>query len=427
MTDTSSSFTRLTFEVPSPWTLMTVGKRRTSAEKGVQWSGVSVNTDDHVRLFALGDESSSDVVGQADDRVWLQARKNVNMLAEKTVVVGSMGRTYLASGDGTLIMAGFSTAPVRSQDSPDDTPRATSAYLAKARVAGGIWSGFDAAMAVVNAITSLSTAAMMGEMSWAPVAKALVTTIGVGANIIGFTGSQNVSLPGLSLFSEGGTFVTSVLGGINIHATLGLTLGGIFQYNIGYATVKMRGFSRASMTATDTVDVASALWHETKTDGPQTYAARTGDLSLRGAKLLLGIYKSQDSKVQMPTDSVLFTSLSKTSITANLGVSFDTELTGTATLEAGTDITMQAVDAVTFDVGGFEVVVSRQTVHLCTPVGDSLDVTPGVVTLKGEGVLGKSSLTCDGSTVLAKSNGHTFEVTPSTQSVRIDGTELKIG
>ena len=114
--ETSTSDTRVYLKVPSPFAAAAIGAFYSDADpNAVDYAGVAVNADDHVRLYAKGDKSQSDAILQAYGQVWLQAKNRMTGVASGGVLLGSRDRTVLGASDGVNIMAGFSTGTPSSE------------------------------------------------------------------------------------------------------------------------------------------------------------------------------------------------------------------------------------------------------------------------------------------------------------------------
>ncbi|MCA9607233.1 MAG: hypothetical protein KC619_16620 [Myxococcales bacterium] len=423
MTETSTA-NRVALEVPSPWTLLTIGERYDSSASdysGVNYSGVCVNTDSHVRMYAMGDASASDLVGQASGRVWLQAKQDLAMLADKTLVVGSYKDTYLAAAGGITVMAGYATANAVSEASPGTLPNAIESYDAKASLASGIWTGFDVAMGIVTGVVAGVQAILLGKFSWLAAQKAVINTVGTALNIAGLGWSKDVSLPGLNLFSEGGTFISSFYGSVNVIGLAGLLMGSLFHYEIAWNVAKARGFKRVSLSATNNVDLTAAFWFEAKTDGDHTYAARAGAMNVRGVKLKVG--QGRTKYPQSPTLTQTYygvlDSTWKSLLAITVKVLKDLEATAT------TNTTIDAVDAATFKAGVFTMTVKNAQVVLGDPVtGGVLKAAPSGLTLLGPGLLG--SIKLKPTEMAIEAGAGSLRIKPGA-AIAIDGLELKVG
>lgn len=420
----SSTANRVALEVPAPWTLLTVGERYDSSAAdydGVNYSGVCVNTDEHVRMYALGDASASDLVGQASGRVWLQAKRNLAMVADKTIVVGSYKDTYLAASDGITIMAGFHTANAVSEVSPGTLPNAIDKYDAKATLASTIWGVFDVAMGITTGVVAAVQAILLGKFTWLAAQKAVLNTVGTALNIAGLGWSKDVPLPGLNLFSEGGTFISSFYGSVNVVGLAGLLMGSLFHYEIAWNVAKARGFKRASLSATNNVDLTAAFWFEAKTDSDHTWAARAGAMSVRGVEIKLGQARTKYPQAPTLTQTYygVLDSTWKSQLQISVKVLRDIESTAT------TNTTVDAIDAVTFKAGVFTMTVKNASVELGdSTTGGYLKASPSGLSLKGPGLLG--SIMCKPTEMAIEAGAGSLRIKPGS-AIAVDGVELKVG
>lgn len=417
----SSTQNRVAFEIPSPWTLLTVGQHHDSSYSGVNYDGVIVNTDSHVRMYAKGDASQSDLIGQAKQRVWLQAKRNLVGVAEKTLLLGAYKDTYVAAGGGITIMAGYHTAGAVSEASPGTLPDAVDKYDAKANLASTIWTGFDVAMGIVTSVVAGVQALLLGSFGWLGAQRAVLNTVGTALNIAGLGWSKDVSLPGLNLFSEGGTFISSFWGSINIHGLVGLLMGSLFHYEIAWNISKVRGFKRVSLSATNNVDLVAGFWYEGKTDASHVYAARAGAMTLRGVDIKFG--QSITKYPQSPTLTQTYYGVMDTTWKALLEVSV--QVLKTISSQATTHTTIDAVDSATFKAGVFTMTVKTAQVQMGDPAsGGLLTAAPNGLTLVGPGKLGSIKLT---PTEMAFTSGAgSLRVKPGA-AIAVDGVELKVG
>ncbi|MCB9596248.1 MAG: hypothetical protein H6719_26230 [Sandaracinaceae bacterium] len=314
----SRTSNRIAFAVPSPWTFLAIGKKhhhqndRDVRPDAIDYSGVIVNTDEHVRLYAEGDRDASDAIGQATGRVWLQAKRDLVAMAQRTLLLRSENDTYLASGGTLTVLAGFAKPQVRSEREPGAMPKAIEGYDAKVTLASTIWGGFDVAMTALTVVAASVEGALTGSFSWAAASTTRINTIGTAVNIVGLGWSKAPDLPGLHLFSETGTYFQSMFGVLTVSGLMGALMGGLVVNVVAAVSGKLRGVARASVAAVDTVDAVSAFWWESRAERNQTIAARTGALALRGAKITVGTTKTKGK--QLPTLTACLSSVRETSV-----------------------------------------------------------------------------------------------------------------
>jgi len=426
VTETSTSDTRVYLKVPSPFTGVAIGTfYADSDDDAVDYAGISVNADDHVRLHAKGAPSESDAVLQSYGQSWLQAKNRMSGAAAGSILIGSRGRAVFGASDGVNILAGFTTGTPSSQGSPGTLPGVIERYESKAAIASALWTGFDVAMGVGAAVAGVTQGVVGTGFSWLGSAKIASNLAGAALGIAALGWSRDVALPGMNLFSQGGTYMGAVYGSVNITGSVGLLMGSLFHTKLAIGMARMRGFARASVTSVKTVDFSALLWHEAKSDGEQTIASRAGTLTLRGTKMTVGQLVAVPP--QSPTSNLEAVALNEVAVTSPFLVDMGSlvNLDSTALMD------------------NVLKVHSKATLGTAAGLGSQISNIPGKLELRG--VSEGASLTCDSSGVemtepglgLARATNSDIQLSSSLgagkitvvpgASVTVDGTTVDIG
>ncbi|MCB9592983.1 MAG: hypothetical protein H6719_09650 [Sandaracinaceae bacterium] len=425
MTTTSTSDTRLYFEVPSPFTSLAIGKFRADNDtSGVDYAGISVNADDHVRLYAKGSPGASDAILQSYGQAWLQAKNRMSGTAAGGVMIGSRGRTLVGSSDGINILAGFETVPPSSEGTPGTLPAMIEKYEPKATIASSLWTGFDVSMGITAGVVGIVQAVVGTGFSWVGATHVAANLVGAALGIATLGWSREVSmLPGINLFSQGGTYMGALYGSVNITGMVGLTMGSLFHTKLAIGMSRLRGYRRASVSAAGTVDFSGLLWYECKSDGEQTIASRAGTLTMRGAAMTLGQLVAVFP--QSPTSVIEVNAINEVAIECPLSIQMSalTKLESTAMLDTYMKCLSSAKLHTTGDVA---ISINNSEASLSGPGGgshltaDSCGATLQAVTstfvAKKEGTI----------LIGGPLGGGKVEVTPGA-SVTVSGTTVDIG
>ncbi len=165
----------------------------------------------------------------------------------------------------------------------------TSASLSVTLTGSGFTSSVTGARTVADGgALAIRQAQLMHTFPWIGATNALSNLVGASLNIAGLTGTTKVDLPGINLFSQGGTFIGANFGSVNISGLGGVLMGGLFTHQFAPWGSSFRGWRRVSVGACGPVDLSGLFWAESTSDGPQTFCARAGLLSVKGVEMELG-------------------------------------------------------------------------------------------------------------------------------------------
>jgi hypothetical protein len=407
--------TRVLWSVESPASTMSVGL----FYEDTAYSGLSVDTTEHVRLYAKGDKGESDAIAQATGQVWMQAMGNLALVAKNKVMVSALATTAMAAKKGITVMAGLSGADAKSEGTPGTMPSSVSSYEDKAKIAAGVWAGFDVAMIATTAAAAIVEAITKGKMTWLGATGVAANVAGTAVNIAALTGKKEVAVPGIHLFSEGGTFIGGAYGSVNMAGLPGALLGSLFTHQFALFTTSVRGVFRASLTAVGPIDISSLLWYEGKTDGDHTVASRIGTMSVRGVSMKIG--QVEADLPQLPTLSIELSALRQISLralrtmTLSAGKSIKSKATVDTEIKASTELSMS--------VGAWEIAIDATSAKLGPSSGPHIAISPTGVLILSPARTGQLKL--ENGKISAMSLAGTMDIKPGL-SLAVNGTEMKI-
>jgi len=431
-TDTDSL---LSLEVPSPWTKLQAGQGTVP--------GVSVETDEHIRMYAKGTTSASDAVAQATGQIWLQAIDDVVTMAAGKSLIGSRGNTFVAANEGVTVMAGFSPSPILSWVDPVTFPQGVEGYETSANIVGGVWTGFTVALGIAAAAAKVTETCVGNNFTWWQSTSAVINVVGAGLNLAALGWSKDIRFPGINLWSQGGTLIGSTFSSVNVMGVGGVIMASPFTSTFAMWSTKMRAIKRVGMTSCKAVAIAGTFGGSTRSVLKTAISARTGSCKLMGAAMEIGTKNRVASpwplvapfgkpplpNPQMITQSVMFSALTSVTVAALgtmrleckglLGIKStagtNTEIIGNTSVTLGTgtaSISIGPANGITMAdemaLAGPQIVISAQ--------GVQIDVGGGSATIDAT-IAGGVSL---------RSFANEVKIVPGV-SLAVNGTEVAIG
>lgn len=410
------SATRATLAVPSPSTSLVAGEGTVP--------GVQVTTSEHIRFNAEGPRDESDAIAQATGQLWLQATQNLVGIAKKKLVVSSRGSTAIAASKGISFVAGFAPERVASETEPGVLPSGITSYEDSTTTAAAAVTIVNTVMLAVTAAAKTAGSLVGNGFTWGPATAAAVNVAGSIFNGTMIGGKRDADLPGVSLYSQAGTLVGSLLAGINVFGVPGVLFASPFTTHHGLWGAKLRGYKRTSASAIKSVDV-QGLDVTVRAKNDTVVASRLGTLTLRGAQMWIGTpnraSKPWTWRPQIPTQTTTFSAMSSIELTGH-DLKFESEVGNFKSL-ATKETSLAATEAFTFDLcdGAWTFEVTKGGVTAGTPTMKVLSIaSDGSVSLVGTA---KALVSPTATRILCGPGS--LEVTPGV-SIAINGTELKI-
>lgn len=381
---TVDSTQRILFDVPSPWTSISIGQFTPARDDGVNvntahYSGIGVYTDADVRFNALGPAAQSDLIAQAKDQLWLQAVGNVVGVAGESALIASPAATYVAGQGGVTILAGFAPSDIATQTEAGTMPEAVSGYASTAAIPTVVFGIFDTIMAVgLTALDAYLTitdrptgSSRLSAFNRWGLQGSLANLAGATLNIAGLTGFPYIPLPGINMFAQAGILVGSALGGVNIIGVPGLLIQSTFTTQFALIASGVRGLKSAGMTSLVSADVSALTDVTVRGSSEVVLASRTGTTTLRGLNMNLGILFPIAvlgvPTPQLPTASVKIQATQEVSLRSWAGVDIDAH--ADIGLKAGKELTVDGGKKVSFKVGVFEISLDDTRTQLGSPAG----------------------------------------------------------
>ncbi|MFK7985842.1 MAG: hypothetical protein AB8I08_07395 [Sandaracinaceae bacterium] len=340
-------------------------------------------------------------------------------LAGGSAFLGARDKSIFAAKDGINVIASFGNPGPSSESDIGALPKAAKSYSDTATDVAAVWAGFDAAMTGVAAASGIVQGVVDPGFPWSSVTHITQNLVATGLNIASLATDRDIALPGINLYSTGGTYQGALYGSVNLGGGAGFVMGSLFHTQLAYATVKLRGGRRTSLSACGPLDVSSILWHEGKSDNAQVYACRLGDLTFDGATITVG--KSTAVYPQIPTVTVTATALNSVALVGQ----FRTKIGALDTIKftALTDLFLEATSpgAAAFKVGPWEV--------SCKPAGATIGGATAGVSFKPMNVCAKAgaaTVKSNGVQVEMKAGAGSLVVIPGSL-ISVDGIGLDIG
>lgn len=413
-----STSTRAVLSVPSPATSVSLGAFSATSS----YSGVSVDTVEHVRFYGKGGASASDLVGQATGQVWLQSMNRVVALAKKNVLVASRDRTQIVAQKGVTIMAGFAPDPIRTESEAGDLPESVSGYGTSATIASSVTAGIDAATMIVAALLKSTLSVASSSFSWTTALSGVTANLtGAALNIASLAGSKDVDTPGINLYSAGFMTVGSARSSVNLIGLSGVLLSSTFVTLAGLFTTKVTGAFHTSMNAIGPVDILGGDRVTIRGWYGVEVASRTGTFTARGKTINLGSPIPFAKPPQINTITVSMNALKSITLSSlvNTSVSALTGYESTAL-----DHEIDATIGMKMDVGsGLWALEVTQSGIAAKGTAAKLEIGPTGVTLSGPGGVAKVELG-NGKVDLTSGAG-SLKIVPGT-SIAIDGIKLDL-
>ncbi|MCB9596894.1 MAG: hypothetical protein H6719_29495 [Sandaracinaceae bacterium] len=320
----------LTFEVPAPWTRLRVGH--------ADVPGIEVKTEEHLRIYAKGEVHQSDVVGQATGQVWLQAIDDVVVMARRKLLVSSTGATYVTANRGITVLAGFKPAPILSENFPGTFPKGAEGYEKSADIVGGLATGLAIALGIGVAATKVTETAVGSHFSIWQSTGAAIDVVGAALNVAMLAWKKDVKLPGIQLWSQGGTVIGSTFGSVDILGLGGVTFGAPFVGTSGWFSTRLRGMKHVGVTSCNAVSIAGIMGVTARSVLSTRVAARTGELVCFAMKRFEIGVPNRPGRPYVPvatlgsltlpnpqqlTQTVLFRALNEVTMTAATSIAFN--------------------------------------------------------------------------------------------------------
>lgn len=331
MTTTTDTDTLLTLEVPAPWTKLQVGE-------GTVAPGVSIETDEHVRMYAWGSTAASDLVAQATGQLWLQAIDDVVAMAKGKAILSSGGSTQVTANDGITVLAGFKPSAILSDEWPGTFPEGVEGYSTSADVVGAVWTGFTVALGVATAAIKLTEACVGTSFSWTQSTSAAINLVGAGLNLGSLGWSRDLSMPGIQLWSEGGTLIGSTFGSVSLLGAGGVIMAAPFTSAFALYKSEIAAPLRVGMSSCGSVAISAILGGTIRSFLGTTLSARTGAMKVTGMKqvnvgtpnrpgkpwpAVITMFGVTSVNPQQITQMVTFSALKKVSVDSPGGVTLD--------------------------------------------------------------------------------------------------------
>lgn len=419
--ETESSTQRGRIFVPSPATMINVGAAGTGdTDYETAVEGITVNTAEHVRMFADGSTGKHDLVAQATGELWMRAVDDLVVRSKDKMLVASRTTNVFASGEGITVMAAFGQAPVSSNTAPGTPPAEVTSFDDKINIASTTWGVVSVATAAVTGILKTVETVVGSGFSKTAAGMAAANVAGLTLNTLMLV-KRDLDLPGIHMFSNAGIHVGALIGTVNIGGLAGCYMGSLYTAATSVGGSQVRGVSRVSVTAGSHIDFTGVKAYEAKTDGAHTLAARTGKADIFGTKVRCGISVSKARLPQLPTKTVRFSALKEVTMLTLGAIEGKAGLLLESTADVDTNLT--CMQETTFTVGGWEVSIKPTESKWANPQGTSMKIDASGVTLATKG--GASSAKMGTSQIDFKAGSGKMTVVPGA-TVSFDGQEFSI-
>lgn len=430
-----NSTQRVLLAVPSPRTELAIGQffeaPRTDASTQTvtsQYSGFSVYTTADVRFNAHGAWSEtnkqSDLIAQSKGQLWLQAMGKMVGLAGSNLLLSSVASTMIAGQGGVTILSGFRPDTITPEPEAGTFPAAVAAYEDKAKAPTMAFTILDTIFAVgltaLDAYLRISDrpSGKSGYDAWG-VEGGLANLAGAAINIAGLTGSPNVSLPGINIFSQAGNLVATPMGALNIFGVPGAIIASPFTTQFGLVVSGIRGLFSAGVVSLKTADLTAIADVTVRASQDLTLASRTGDVVGRGASMKIGNIKP-GATPQLPTTSLKMQAverigwrsyhqmkLAARSISAKSALS--------TSMEGGN---------VRFKVGTFEISLTQGDAKIGSSTAGTITLTDDGVKIAGPGGTAKAELAATKIDLVAGAGSCKLDL--AGKKLTVDGTTFDI-
>ena len=405
--------------VPNPATALNVGLAFAGEDdyETAATDGITVNTAEHIRVYANGTSGNNDLVAQATGKLWMQAVDDVVVRSKRKLMVASAASSVFTAAKGVHILAGFGQTSVSSDNDPGVLPQAVEDYADKADLAASIWAGFNASTLAVAGVLRGVESLVGNKFQWNAGAVAATAIAGTTLNALALK-DRDVDLPGINLFSNAGIYVGAVMGSVNIAGLGGVYLGSLYTAVTSILSTTIRGVFRSSLMAGGAVDISAIKGYEGKTDGDHSIYARTGTLLAAGTKIRCGISGAKAKLPQLPTKTVLFSGLKEVIVESIGSISAEGMLIDS---KAKMATNFKSTKETSFKAGTWEVSITPKDITVGLPHTASMKIDASGVTIAGPSKV--STVKLGPSRVELKSGSGSLAVVPGT-SVQFSGLEF---